>query len=320
MNIVYIGKSTDDGSAYGIINHNFIFSLLKMGHNIFRNWHNQGMEVPDIAIANQYPPQPLNYWHEFNVCLTNWEFATPEGYPRRKVEAINQYHLLCVPCEWTKEQIGPALDIPIGVIRYGVDSNLYHPYNSTYEFEGVPQDAIKVLWVGGTDKRHGFDIALEVLDRLPDNYYLIAKQSTHYPEHEAEHPRLKILREEFKNLAFLYNACDLFLQSGRGVGFCLPALEALACGLPVVSTPLPPLKEFQHCQIHFSSGGQWERTQHNLFDDCSPSWFEPDVEDLLGTVLKSPLEKQKPTKEFVDFYSWESATQRLLDVITEAKG
>jgi tetratricopeptide (TPR) repeat protein len=37
-------------------------------------------------------------------------------------------------------------------------------------------------------------------------------------------------------MASLYRACDVFVSPYRGEGFCLPALEAMACGLPVIVT------------------------------------------------------------------------------------
>lgn len=39
-----------------------------------------------------------------------------------------------------------------------------------------------------------------------------------------------------RQLAGVYTACDLLLHPYRGEGFCLPVLEARACGLPVLAT------------------------------------------------------------------------------------
>ena len=39
-------------------------------------------------------------------------------------------------------------------------------------------------------------------------------------------------------LAAIYRACDALLHPYRGEGFCLPVLEARACGLPVAALPV----------------------------------------------------------------------------------
>ena len=51
-------------------------------------------------------------------------------------------------------------------------------------------------------------------------------------------PPLRVLDGELsrQQLASVYTACDLLLHPYRGEGFCLPVLEARACGLPVLAT------------------------------------------------------------------------------------
>jgi alpha-1,3-rhamnosyl/mannosyltransferase len=45
------------------------------------------------------------------------------------------------------------------------------------------------------------------------------------------------------DLALLYNAVDVFVTTSLLEGFCLPVLEAMACGLPVVCSNLSALPE-----------------------------------------------------------------------------
>ena len=42
----------------------------------------------------------------------------------------------------------------------------------------------------------------------------------------------------------IYRAADVLVAPYRGEGFCLPALEAMACGLPVIHTGTGPTAEF----------------------------------------------------------------------------
>jgi glycosyltransferase involved in cell wall biosynthesis len=177
-----------------------------------------------------------------------------------------------------------------------------------------------LLWVGGTDRRHGFDIALQVMDRLPDTYHLIAKQSAYYPEAATDHPQVTVIRDDLPSLAPLMRRCDMMLHTARGVGFSLPVLEALACGLPVVSTDLPPIREYAPPgRVAFATAGQWvPMGRHHLHDDCLPVWWEPDVDDLAATV-----QGFEPTAwnraAFIKQWSWDAAAQRLLSVLKGEK-
>ena len=51
-------------------------------------------------------------------------------------------------------------------------------------------------------------------------------------------PELVLIDDDlaFDEIPALYRACDVLVQPYRGEGFCLPALEALACGRPVIVT------------------------------------------------------------------------------------
>ncbi len=48
---------------------------------------------------------------------------------------------------------------------------------------------------------------------------------------------------EEKQMAELYNMADVFVTASRGESFCLPVLESMACGIPVVATDCTALTE-----------------------------------------------------------------------------
>jgi hypothetical protein len=55
-----------------------------------------------------------------------------------------------------------------------------------------------------------------------------------------------LLDEELRTdeLAALYRSCDVLVHPYRGEGFAMPVLEAMACGLPVITTEGGPTDEF----------------------------------------------------------------------------
>lgn len=329
MNLTYIGDFSQSGAAYPVINNALTAALERAGHTVYRNLHNDASgELTPIAIAHEYPPRPLNMRHVHNICLAAWEFAAPAGVPRAQVQAFNTFDAVFTPSDWVSAQLRYAVDVPVKTIRWGVDTNVFYPSKLWTD----DKETIRLLWLGGTDPRHGFDIALQVLDKLPDNYRLYAKQSAHYPPQGAVHPRLRIMREDLDQveLARLYNSVDIFLQTARGVGFSLPVLEALACGLPVVSTPLPPIWEFGDDHITFSQEGYWEPMLHHLYSDCWPKWYVPNIDSLVEKILHTaPLSNlvymvaMEAHPQGVPFitsdsktdYSWDSAARVLIEQV-----
>ncbi|HZE04621.1 MAG TPA: glycosyltransferase, partial [Solirubrobacteraceae bacterium] len=60
-------------------------------------------------------------------------------------------------------------------------------------------------------------------------------------------PRIILIDDETltaQELAALYRACDVLVAPYRGEGFAMPVLEAMACGLPIISTAGGPTDEF----------------------------------------------------------------------------
>ena len=119
------------------------------------------------------------------------------------------------------------------------------------------------LFVGGTLQRKGIDILLDAYLRAfsaYDDVCLVIKdtgtQTVYRGQNEqarllalaedSTRPRIVYLDQDMSahRLAGLYTACDCLVQPYRGEGFCLPALEALACGLPVLVPAGGPTDDF----------------------------------------------------------------------------
>lgn len=301
--ITFVGDFRDFGAAYPVINRALYGAWSALGHTVIQNAHNHDATITPLAVAHEYPLRSLNLRHDRNVIMTAWEFAGAHGLPRQKVSVINTFDKLLVPSDWLVDELAAQVDVPVQAIRWGVDINIFTPTGDTYPLPNLA-GKVKLLWLGGTDKRHGFDLALQIIAKLPERYHLIAKQSAHYPPIPAEGERLTIIREDMdtRTLASLYRACDAFLHPVRGVGFSLPVLEALACGLPVVASHLPPLAAFGD-GVTLVSGGTWERVRHHLYSDCEPFWYAPSVDNFVA-ALQAPLETPPPLDKR---WTWQAA-------------
>jgi glycosyltransferase involved in cell wall biosynthesis len=131
---------------------------------------------------------------------------------------------------------------PINVIPYGLDVESFQPRDraKARELLGVPPQATVLLFVAQwlEDKYKGMPILLEAIDRLkasPDLCLLTIGRGL--PLQGSRLPTISLgsISDE-ERLSFVYSAADIFLLPTLQDNFPNAALEALACGLPVIGS------------------------------------------------------------------------------------
>ncbi len=134
----------------------------------------------------------------------------------------------------------------IHVIENGVDHNKFIPVK-----EKKPADEkIKILYVGAFKKAKGFHLIEMISDKLPKNTQIIMIGSDkHGDKKEGKISWLgRVLHED---MPFVYQDCDILLFPTFREGFGLVVAEAMACGLPVVTSNKSTMPEL----IHHGKGG-----------------------------------------------------------------
>jgi glycosyltransferase involved in cell wall biosynthesis len=182
---------------------------------------------------------------------------------RLAVAGIRRAHAIIAISEYTRRTIVELLHYPaerISVIYRAVDTSVFKPLTVRGDFRArynLPPEAPIVLYVGSEDPRKNLitlvDAFRHVCARIP-SAVLVKAGAVHFRE-EAERIRQKV--QEYgiaSNVAFiedipdehlplLYNTADVFVIPSRFEGFGLPALEAMACGRPVVAANATSLPE-----------------------------------------------------------------------------
>lgn len=100
------------------------------------------------------------------------------------------------------------------------------------------RDKCRVLFVGNPSYRKGKDLLPKIMAKLGDRYELwVTGSETAFKGVQCP-ANMKMIgwHENEKDLISLYQRCDLLLFPSRMEGFGYAALEAQACGLPVVCT------------------------------------------------------------------------------------
>jgi len=161
--------------------------------------------------------------------------------------------------EYTKNKLVEAGLIVIDVVRHGVDLDTVKQAKSSktigaeyMQRHGLnPSNHIVVLTIANSHPRKGlawYDRVIEEVEKKDNSVKFLVitedKGLNYFRNHEnlvvvadfGKLPRLTVL-------SIIATAHILAIPS-LSEGFCMPALEAMALGTPIVHTELPPLMEF----------------------------------------------------------------------------
>jgi D-inositol-3-phosphate glycosyltransferase len=147
-----------------------------------------------------------------------------------------------------------ALPDSIGVVPCGVNLNLFHPVDKVKARQQLDFDHNEslMLYVGRFAPSKGADRVLAAMTYLRKlsrmRLLIVGGDGDHTPEVQNLHTLSRELgikdnvtfvgRVEQDRLPTYYNAADVLVVPSRYESFGLVALESLACGTPVVTTPV----------------------------------------------------------------------------------
>lgn len=128
--------------------------------------------------------------------------------------------------------------IPIGVFPNGVDETKFHimDQSACRKELGFLEDAFIVVYTGAFTTNKGIDRLSEALKSCEGVYSIFLGQGAIQPNCD------RILfsgRVNNDQVAKYLNAADVFVLPTKGEGCCNAIVEALSCGLPVISSYLP---------------------------------------------------------------------------------
>ena len=174
-----------------------------------------------------------------------WIFFETDHLPRRWVEQIDAFDRLWMPSPWGRDVLlGHGIDgSKIRVVEAGVDDRIYQP-------RPEPHAAFVFLLVGKYEPRKSIEETIEAFlaefpaARNPKVELWLKADHPVFPERVetlrsriAADRRIRVLSGVYSDeeLAALYNRADAFVFPTKAEGFGLPTIEALACGLPVIT-------------------------------------------------------------------------------------
>jgi glycosyltransferase involved in cell wall biosynthesis len=186
-----------------------------------------------------------------SMAVRTWDFGP---LPPVWAEKINrEFTEYWAYSEWIAHQ-AQAAGVTAGKVRVvplGIDPAVFAPEGPRYAL--ATEKRFRFLFVGGVSLRKGTDLLLDAYARAftsDDDVCLVLKDHSGDLFYRENHARDRIAKyrddatapallhlDAFlpeTALAALYRSCDVAVFPYRAEGFCLPILEAMACGTPAL--------------------------------------------------------------------------------------
>lgn len=276
----------------------------------------------ELGIMFSYPDM-INELNGFKTKVVYTGVDTTGGIPNF-VENCNKSDFLLTPSNISKirmEKLG--VKKPIFVFPHGVDTNLFK-----YK-ERKKSDVFKFLYVGECSDRKGIFQLFNAFTHLfsnNKNVELHIKSNTAMLFYGAD--RITEILKNHKNIIWhvsneghekvidLYDECHAYVYPSRADTFGMTLIEAMSCGLPIISTNDPGATEL-------IEGRYFQVSSKNVPVKNHPwmlgEWGEPSVQDLIknmkhvynnyDSILNSGVLYEN-SKHIEDNYTWEKVVSK----------
>ena len=222
---------------------------------------------------------------------------------RSKVYNIPKLTIV-TPSKWlanlaSQSHFGNKHDIK--VINNGIDLSIFHPVESNFREKHNLQNKYLLLGLAYYwDDSKGLDVFIELSKRLNNKYQIIMVGTNDELDKILPDNIISIHRTHSQEeLVEIYSQCDLFINPTRDENYPTVHMEAIACGLPVLT---------------FDVGGCKEM----LTDKCGDSVEMDDIDGLIKIEFISStnpynkkdciehalsFDQQSKYKEYVELYN-----------------
>lgn len=288
--------------------------------------------------------------HSWKIMLSNrpnkfYGFFVWEGDKIRKgwIEDILDKRVtgILVPSEHTKKAIlntveDETIKNKVHVVPHGVDMSLF---SSKEKQEGTPFTFVMNKgWRAGINDRGGVQWALKAFSEefnQTEPVRFILKVNPVYCgpgwniEHEVNKLELDPDRPEilidthlldFKVLPMLYQQGDCCVAPTMSDGFNLPCAEAMACGLPVITTNFGGQTDYVTENNGWTINGELREVDFDIMYE-GVKWLWPDMSELKASMryaYEHPEEvkaKGEQAQKDIMNFTWQESAKKLLKIL-----
>ncbi len=295
---------------------------------------------------------PSNSKRTYIFGTTEWGVFEKFRMEELNISSLAEVHhnldiIIITPSQWSRQgfiRSGAQADRVV-VIPLGVDPSIYQPLaedqRKILRQEFNLENNFVFLNIGGMISVKGITPLLKafavVVDKYPqarlifkglDNFYsykecLLTVGKTLFSDRQLNQVMSHILyignHLAFSEMARLYQIADAYVSPHLGAGFNLPVLEAIACGLPVISTQGSSTDDFTDPEFALAIESKLESS---IIDDQTRFYLNPNVDHLIALmlqVIEQPSFGQNAhhagPKFVSERFTWKHTVDQLLTVI-----
>lgn len=302
-------------------------------------------KITPQALYRIYAPFELNTPVELptlTFAVTEFGLST-ETYDQKLVNTYAEKGgLIHTPSRWSQQRL-VAMGMPeeiIHVIPHAADDRYFFPMmpaviEENRQLLGYNSDDILLFNVGTHNWNKGLDVLLTGFAKAkqlqPRLKLLLKDQRSTYLINSEQYVKqtlenIGLMQEDIlsairilpahldlSQLNALYNMADAYLTPYRAEGFNLPALEAQACGTPVIATAGGATDDFLSGPNFNPINGRYIENA-NLKDDLQiNAYIEPDLTHLIE-ILRNLDRKQKP-QQLPDLLNWPQVCENICKLL-----
>jgi hypothetical protein len=257
-----------------------------------------------------------------------------DGFPREWVRQANRMDEVWVPSDFNRRGfLESGLKQPVEVVPLGIDPEHFHPgirgfpnpagefvFLSNFEW-GERKDPAMLLRAFNSEFSAGEPVRLvcKITNRDPSVRVIDEIRRLELPETGGRISYIFNREFPYAELGAFYRSADCYVSAGRGEGWDMPLMEAMACGLPSIVTDWGAHREFAH------SGNAYLLRVRRLVPAVAKcpyyegfSWADPDSEhlrQLLRHVFEQPEEARRlgaaAAAEVHSHWTWSETARKI---------